>query len=165
MRRDVLDELRREHPVPETPAPPPVERLLAQLDQTPIPDSRPNPMRHPGWQRVRVGGPLLASVGVTLAIAVGAFVLLRGAGNPTPAPVVKSPGGTIGHLVDILAVLRRPQTPADPDAVPPLRGQPRRCHQRRHHGGPLRHPGPAAGAARDRRPVGPRKSSSTRGHR
>lgn len=111
MRRDVLDELRRENPVPEAPAPAPVERLLARLDQEPLPDSRPEALRRPGWRRVRVAVPLLASVGVTVAIAVGAFVLLRGAGKP--APVAKAPGGTIQHLVDILGVLRRPQTPAD----------------------------------------------------
>jgi hypothetical protein len=83
MRRDDLDELRLENPVPETPAPPPVERLLERLDQEPLPDSRPpEPARRPRWQRVRLGGPLVASVGVTGAIAIGAFVLLRTAGNP-----------------------------------------------------------------------------------
>jgi hypothetical protein len=107
MRRDVLDELRRDNPVPEAPAPPPIQRLLTRLDQEPIPDPRPKPTRHPGWRRIRTGAPLLVSVGVTVAIAVGAFVLLRGASNPAPTPVNRTPGTTIQHLVAILGVLRR----------------------------------------------------------
>jgi hypothetical protein len=48
---------------------------------------------------------------VPVAIVVGALVLLRGA--TTPRPTTKPAGNTIQHLVDILAVLRRPQTNAD----------------------------------------------------
>jgi hypothetical protein len=125
MRRGDLDELRLANPVPETPAPPPVERLLARLDQEPILDSRRlEPARRSRWHRVRVGGPLLVSVGVTVAIVVGAFVLLRGAGNPRPAPVNRTSGTTIQHLVDILGVLRRPQTPADRALPDPSAGRP-----------------------------------------
>ncbi|MGH2893265.1 MAG: hypothetical protein ACRDPM_08350 [Solirubrobacteraceae bacterium] len=61
---------------------------------------------------------------MTVAIAVGAFVLLRGADNPKPAPVNRTPGTTIQRLVGILGVLRRPQTSADRGLPDSSRGRP-----------------------------------------
>jgi hypothetical protein len=55
---------------------------------------------------------------VPLAVFVGALVLLRGGANP-PSTTKLTGGTVIEQLVDILAVLRRPQTDADrlPDSL------------------------------------------------
>jgi hypothetical protein len=79
VKRGVLDELRDENPVPEVLAPPPVERLLARLSEEHVSDRR----RPVGWRRAQAFGPLLVSIAVMVAIAVGALALLHAARKPT----------------------------------------------------------------------------------
>jgi hypothetical protein len=76
---DVLEELRADNPVPEELAPPPVERLLARLSEEQVSDRR-KPL---GSRRALAIGPLLVSIAVIVAIAVGALALLHAARKPT----------------------------------------------------------------------------------
>jgi hypothetical protein len=111
VRQDILDELRRDNPVPEMPPPPAIAAVLARLDGEP--PASPSGGRAPDSGRSRAGtaAALLASAAVAIAIAVGALVLLHGGAKPAPAG--KPANTTVGRLVDILGVLRRPQTSAD----------------------------------------------------
>jgi hypothetical protein len=110
----MLEELRAHNPVRETPAPPPLEPLLARLEELPR-DLRGRPKPGSGWRRAWRLAPLVVAVAVTVAFAVAALALLRGA--PKPKPASKPASGTLHHLVDILGVLRRPQTDADRPAA------------------------------------------------
>jgi hypothetical protein len=117
IRPDVLEELRAENPVPETLAPPPLEPLLARLDEEPRSDRRTQPKPSSRWRRAWALSPPLVAAAVAVAIVIGALALLRGAPKPTqatkPTEATKRTSDTLQHLVDILGVLRRPQTPVD----------------------------------------------------
>jgi hypothetical protein len=111
MRHDALEELRAENPVPETLAPPPLEPLLARLDEEPPSDRRQPPKPGAGRRRLWAVAPVLVGIAVAVAVAIGAVALLGRA--PKPAPASKPTSDTLQHLVDILGVLQRPQTAAD----------------------------------------------------
>jgi hypothetical protein len=111
MRQDILDELRRDNPVPETPSPPAIAAVLSRLDREPPASPSGGGASDAGRSRAGTAAALLASAAVAIAIAVGALVLLHGGAKPAPAS--KPANTTVRRLVDILGVLRRPQTSAD----------------------------------------------------
>ena len=91
MRRDVLDELRGENPVPEVPPPPPFGPLLARLDERPLIDGRQRPKPRWRWGRAVTLGPALVAAAVAIAVAVGALALLGAARKPLTPGVTPSP--------------------------------------------------------------------------
>lgn len=117
MSPDVLEELRAENPVPETLAAPALEPLLERLDEEPRSDREDPPKSRSTRRRARALGPLLVSAAVVVAILIGAFALLRGTARPTqttkPTQATTRTSDTLQRLIDILGVLRRPQTPAE----------------------------------------------------
>lgn len=72
---------------------------------------QPGPGRRPTAGRMLAGLGTGLVVAVTLALAAGALILLGGSGHQRPAPSGVVSGRQ--QLVDILGVLRRPQTNAD----------------------------------------------------
>ncbi len=117
MSPDVLEELRAENPVPETLAAPALEPMLERLDEEPRSDRQDRPNSKSTRRRTPALGPLLVSAAIVVATLIGAFALPRGAARPTqatrPTEATTRTSDTLQHLIDILAVLRRPQTPAD----------------------------------------------------
>lgn len=82
MRHAAFDELREQNPVPEELAPPPIERLIARLDEETLPDREQPPRPRPAWRRASALGPVLVSAVIVIAIAVGSLALLHLARRP-----------------------------------------------------------------------------------
>ena len=119
MSHNVFDELIRENPIPTTPVAPPVEPLLARLDDIPL---RYPPGERPAGVRQRRGRAILVLlIAMTVGVTVGALTLLHQ--NRTPTRASRPAHSSVRQLVDILGVLRRPQTPADRALAAQLRNE------------------------------------------
>lgn len=97
MKHDVFEELRAENPVPDAPAPPPFEPLLARLNDEPLFDGRERPEPGSAWRRAWALGSALVLAAVAVAIVVGALALLHGARKPltTGVPPALASGGRV----------------------------------------------------------------------
>jgi hypothetical protein len=111
-----MERLRRTNPVADEMVALPIEPLLQRLDQQSR-TSRSDPVAVKGRGGARRWLPRLGSVVavvsvlVAVVIGAGALVLLAGHKRSTPITTAATPGRQ--QLIDIVAVLRRPQTKAD----------------------------------------------------
>jgi hypothetical protein len=115
MRPDAFEELRGANPVPGRLSEPAIEPLLRRLDQARLSETDPMPVdglpRGSRWRRGLSALPIAGAVLVTLGVVVVVLIVVKH--NPrqpsSTQPAVSSRQG----LIDILGVLRRPQTHAD----------------------------------------------------
>lgn len=121
---DAFERLRQVDPVPEQLPPLPLELLLSRLNQQPAQPPQAASLtprdRSRDFRRLPSIGTFLTAVSVAIALvfAVGAVALLARHGrsslhSASPRSQTATPGRQ--QLIDMLSVLRRPQTKADID--------------------------------------------------